>query len=157
MKKIILVLACFLSSVMMFGQAYMSKSYVAETGNSLYGKQKACMLAKGKSSNSTAPDSCANVYVFFSENYAWMSFFAYSPSYEAKAFNVVFHGNETNTEITTTSENLSFEFLKMCESNDTIDVKMTETNSFFEPVTAHFILYDCKQFNKMFMKMIVEK
>lgn len=155
MKKIFMAIVLCLVCTVSFGQySFSSENFVTETVNEFgekTGNNKVGIRAKGYFSNSATTNSCAEFYIHVMKDDSWFSLYEYCSDHASHdSFHVTFIGTKTKKEVSTTYE-IPVEFIKLCNENDTINVKMYETDS-YGSTTAVFRLFNCKDFYKKYVK-----
>ncbi len=153
MKKVLLVITfCFISVSYCFAQRpYSSKNFITETVDEFgdkTGEIKVGIQAKGYFSNSATSNSCADLILsFMTRGRGWGNLYEYCDSKSSNQdFHIQFIGTTSNEKWEMSMSNISYEFIELCQNNDTIKVKLTENSKGGVPTTAVFKLYNCKDF-----------
>jgi hypothetical protein len=155
MKKFFMAIVLCLVCTFSFGQkTFSSENFVVETVNEFgekNGEIKVGILANGYFSNSATTNSCAKLMISIMEGNSWFSLYEYCGNHASHDdFRVTFIGTKTKKEVSTINK-IPIEFIKLCNENDTINVKMYETDS-YGSTTAVFRLFNCKDFYKKYVK-----
>lgn len=155
MRKFFMAIVLCLVCTFSFGQYnFSSENFVTETVNEFgekTGNNKVGIRAKGYFSNSATTNSCAQFYIHIMKDDSWFSLYEYCGNHASHDdFHVTFVGTKTKKEVSTTNE-IPVEFIKLCNENDTINVKMHETSP-YGSTTAVFRLFNCKDFYKKYVK-----
>lgn len=155
MKKILMAMVLCLVCTLSFGEkTFSSENFVIETVDEFgekTGRIKVGILAKGYFSNSATTNSCAELMINIMQETSWFSLYEYCGNHASNDdLKIIFIGVKTKTEVSTTSR-IPIEFIKLCADNDTINIKMYDTNS-YGSTTAVFRLFNCKDFYKKYVK-----
>lgn len=160
MKKFLTAIVLCLVCTMSFGQYnFSSENFVTETVDEFgekTGNIKVGIRAKGYFSNSATTNSCAQFYIHVMKDDSWFSLYEYCGTHASHDdFHVTFIGTKTKKEVTTIYD-IPVDFIRLCLENDTINVKMYETDS-YGSTTAVFRLFNCKDFYKKYVEQFGEE
>jgi hypothetical protein len=160
MKKILFtIIICIVTTFVTFSQRqFSSDQFCVETVDEFGDKTgdiKTGFIAEGYFSNSATTNSCAmlmlSTYPYNGLEMFW-TLYEYCGNHASNdSFRAVFTGTTTKEVI---SEKFCLRsinaFLKLCEQNDTINVKMYEVGD-YATTTAVFRLFNCKSFKNLYI------
>lgn len=157
MKKYFVFIFICLFSVLAYGQKqFSSENFCVETVDEFgdkTGNIRVGIMAKGYFSNSATTNSCAQLMLYKSNitNHMYFNLYEYCGNHTSKDYFRITLIGTTTKEIISDSYCIDDipSFIKLCESNDTINVRLKEIGD-YASTSAVFRLFNCKKFAELY-------